>query len=332
MQPFSYQSVKDVHGAIAAMATTPRAAFIAGGTNLIDLMKLHVEHPEALIDINKLPLNKIEKQGETLYIGALALNSDVAHNQNVKGSYPLLSAALLAGASPQLRNMATVGGNLLQKTRCPYFNDISFPCNKRDPGSGCPAIAGINRMHAVLGVSSKCIAAHPSDMAVALSALDAKVHIAGLKGKEVVKRFVPVRKFHLEPGETPEKETVLEAGELILGVEMPPAIDAQKTSYIKIRDRASYAFALVSAAVLIVIDGGTIKTARLSLGGVGTKPWHADAAEGFLTGARASGETFEKAADLALKDATPQKFNGFKIELAKKAIRQALEEASGLKT
>lgn len=324
MQAFKYFQPKDVQGAMDLMRRHEKAMFIAGGTNLLDLMKLHVSEPDVLIDINALPLRSMQARDKGFFIGALALNSDVAQNQSVQQNYPLLAEALMAGASPQLRNMATVGGNLLQRTRCVYFNDPAFACNKRNPGSGCSALQGWTRQHAILGTSPHCIATHPSDMAVALNALDATILIQG----PAQERRVPIRSFHLEPGDTPQKETVLNRDELILGVELPEPLKGQKSRYVKVRDRSSYAFALVSAAAVLVMEGTTIRESRLALGGVGTKPWPATAAEALLKGGRAEESVFQKAADAALKGAAPQKMNAFKIDLAKRAIRRALQEAS----
>lgn len=324
MQAFKYFQPKDVQSAMDLMRRHEKAMFIAGGTNLLDLMKLHVAEPEVLIDINALPLKSMQMRDKKFFIGALALNSDVALNETVRRNYPLLAEALLAGASPQLRNMATVGGNLLQRTRCVYFNDPTFACNKRNPGSGCSALQGWTRQHAVLGTSPHCIATHPSDMAVALNALNADVVIQG-PGQE---RRVPMRSFHLEPGDTPQKETVLNRDELILGVELSEPLKGQTSRYVKVRDRSSYAFALVSAATVLVMDGTTIRESRVALGGVATRPWPATAAEAILKGGRAEDAVFQKAADAAMQGAVPQKMNAFKIDLAKRALRRALQEAS----
>lgn len=324
MQPFKYVQAVDPRNAVALARSEARTAYIAGGTNLVDLMKLDVEKPSLLIDINALPLRSIQSREGKLHIGALALNSDAAHDPLISRDYPLLAEALLSGASPQLRNMATIGGNLLQRTRCYYFNDRSFACNKREPGSGCAALEGFNRIHAILGTSSSCIATHPSDMAVALTALNADVVIqSGTQEKRI-----PIRGFYREPGTTPQKENVLEHGDLILGVEIAENLKGRKGRYVKIRDRSSYAFALASAAVLLKTDGSRIESAHLALGGVGTKPWHRAEAEIALNGGKAGDELFNKAADLALAGAKAQKMNAFKIELAKRALKEALISAT----
>jgi xanthine dehydrogenase YagS FAD-binding subunit len=322
MQPFSYQKVGQAENAVALVTPDAQASYIAGGTSLIDLMKLNVQTPKQLVDINPLPLSKIEIQGNRVRIGAMASNSEVAYNSIIQERYPVLSEALLSGASPQLRNMATVGGNLLQRTRCYYFRDTSFPCNKRVPGSGCPAIEGYNRIHAILGGSDRCIATHPSDMAVAMVALDAVVQIRGPKGE----RSIPLVDFHLLPGETPERETVLEHGELIVAVDLPVSTLGKRSHYLKVRDRASYAFAMTSVAAVLDIQNGIIRSARIALGGVGTKPWRAEEAEKVLLNKPANQATFQAAADAAIAGAKPQKYNGFKVELTKRTIVKALAE------
>lgn len=275
MHPFSYSQAVDEKGAVVAVTPESQAVFLAGGTSLIDLIKLGVQQPNQLVDINSLPLAKIETRGDGVRIGALVSNSELAHNRMIRDRYPVLSQALLSGASPQLRNMATVGGNLMQRTRCYYFRDPATPCNKREPGSGCPAIDGYNRIHAILGGSKNCIATHPSDMCVALVALDAIVQIHGPKGE----RSIPITDFHLLPGDHPERETVLEQGELIVAVDLPASPFAARSHYLKVRDRASYAFALTSVAAAFDIQSGVIHSARIALGGVGTKPWRANEAE-----------------------------------------------------
>lgn len=327
MQPFTLTEAKDNKAVIAALTSNNKAKPIAGGTNIIDLMKMYVESPEELIDINNLDLRKIEAlpNGGTR-IGALVSNTDLAYHPVIMKQYPVLSQAILAGASAQLRNMATTGGNLMQRVRCPYFYNVSFPCNKRDPGSGCSAIPGYNRMHAILGTSDKCIAKHPSDMAVAMVALDAVVHVQGSKGE----RSIPIQQFHLLPGDTPHIETALHHDELITAVELPSIPFASKSHYLKVRDRASYEFALTSAAVALDISNGTIRSARVALGGVGTKPWRAAEAEKVLNGAKNSGETYTLAANAALKDAKAYKYNAFKIELAKRTIVRALTTVGGM--
>jgi xanthine dehydrogenase YagS FAD-binding subunit len=300
--------------------------YVAGGTTLIDLMKLDVEVPVKVIDINRLDLAKVEKQSDgTLRIGALVRNSDLAHDPNVTRDYPVLSQALLSGASAQLRNMATTGGNLLQRTRCPYFRDLAYTeCNKRAPGSGCAAIGGLNRTHAVLGTSEHCIATHPSDMAVAMMALEAVVHVSGAAGE----RDIPIGEFYLVPGATPQNENVLKPGDLITYVTLPTPIPGAKSHYLKLRDRASYEFALASAAVIVETHGGKISKARVALGGVGTKPWRSLEAEHALTGRPATEATFHAAANAALHDAKPQSGNRYKIELSKRCIVRALSTAT----
>jgi xanthine dehydrogenase YagS FAD-binding subunit len=288
-------------------------------------MKLNVMLPSSLVDINNLPLDKIESLPDgSLRVGAMVRNSDMAHHELVVKRFPVLSQAILAGASPQLRNMATTGGNLMQRTRCYYFRDTAYPCNKRQPGSGCAALEGFNRIHAVLGGSDQCIATHPSDMAVALVALDAMVHIRSAKGE----RKIAAGEFHLLPGSTPHLETVVEPGELITYVTIPSSKFAAKSAYIKLRDRASYEFALASAGAALELQGNKIHTARLVLGGVATRPWRSAEAEHILTGATADERTFHAAAEAAMKSAKAYKYNGFKIELAKRAITRALSSAA----
>jgi xanthine dehydrogenase YagS FAD-binding subunit len=321
MLPFEYAKARNENDAMDR-ARASRAAFVAGGTTLIDLMKLNVMLPAMLVDINGLPLDKIEVLPDGgLRIGAMVRNSDMAHHAEVIKRFPVLSQAVLAGASPQLRNMATTGGNLMQRTRCYYFRDTAYACNKRQPGSGCAAIDGFNRIHAVLGGSDQCIATHPSDMAVALVALDAVVHIKGPSGGE---RKVAAGDFHLLPGSTPHKETVVEPGELITYVTIPNSKFAARSAYVKLRDRASYEFALASAAAALDLQGNKIHAARLVLGGVATKPWRSPEAEHVLTGSAADEKTFHAAAEAAMKPAVAHKYNGFKIELAKRAIVRAL--------
>lgn len=320
MHPFSYTQATDEQGAVNTALPSSQAAFLAGGTSLIDLMQLEVQKPNQLIDINSLPLTKIEVRGEGVRIGALVRNSDLAHDRIIRDRYPVLSQALLSGASPQLRNMATVGGNLLQRTRCYYFRDPATPCNKREPGSGCPAIEGYNRIHAILGGSNNCIATHPSDMCVALAALDAIVQTRGPKGE----RSIPIADFYLLPGDHPERETVLEQGELVVAVDLPASPFAARSHYLKVRDRASYAFALTSVAAALDIQDGAIRAARIALGGVGTKPWRVYEAEKALVGKPASAATYQLAADAAIQGAKPQKYNGFKVELTKRTVIRAL--------
>lgn len=299
--------------------------FIAGGTTLVDLMKLNVETPGRLIDINRLPFDKIEATPDGgLKIGATVRNADLAHHAKVERDYAVLSQALLAGASAQLRNRATTAGNLLQRTRCMYFRDTAMPCNKREPGTGCPAITGANRTLAILGTSEHCIATNPSDMCVAMAALEATIHVQGSKGN----RAIPFGDFHLLPGSTPNRETVLEPGDLITHVTLPPPVAGSKQVYLKLRDRASYEFALSSAAVVITIAGGNVTRARIALGGVGTKPWRSPEAEAALVGKPATLDVFRKAAEAAMRDAKPQSENGFKIELAKRCLTHALQTAA----
>ena len=322
---FAYSRANDVGDAVRQIAAEPGARFIAGGTNLIDLMKEEVARPTRLIDISRLPLKTVEETADGgLRIGALVPNSDLAYHPLVAQRYPLLGSAILAGASQQLRNMASTGGNLLQRTRCYYFYDTATPCNKREPGSGCSARNGLNRMHAILGTSESCIATHPSDMCVALAALDAKVHVAGPAGE----RAIAFADFHRLPGDTPAHDTNLHSGELVTAVELPAQGFAKNYTYLKIRDRLSYAFALVSVAAALELDGDTIKQARLALGGVAHKPWRDASAEAALRGKTASLATFTQAADLVLRDAKGFAHNAFKIELARKVIVRALTQAA----
>jgi len=330
MKTFEFIRPADAGAAIttAAQAKTAQQGaevrYIAGGTTLLDLMKLNVETPGRLLDINRLPLDKIEPTADGgLKIGATVRNSDLAHHATVRRDYAVLSQAILAGASTQLRNMATTAGNLLQRTRCAYFRDTAMPCNKREPGTGCPAITGSNRTLAVLGTSEHCIATNPSDMCIAMAALEATIHVQGPKGS----RAIPFGEFHLLPGNTPHRETVLEPGDLITHVTLPAPIKGSKQLYLKLRDRASYEFALASAAVVISITGQNVTRARIALGGVGTKPWRSQEAEAALTGQPANGATFRRAAEAALRDAKPQSENGFKVELAKRCLTHALQMA-----
>ncbi|WP_151087255.1 FAD binding domain-containing protein [Hymenobacter baengnokdamensis] len=324
MNQFQYVRATKPQAAIDVVAKDPTAKFIAGGTNLVDLMKRGVMTPQKLVDINRLPLNKIESQNNSLRIGALALNSAVAGDAQIRARQPLLALALNAGASPQLRNMATVGGNMLQRTRCAYFYDLSMPCNKREPGTGCAALEGINRMHAIFGASDKCIAVHPSDMSVALVALDATVLISGPKGD----RRLAFSDFHRLPGDTPERDANLEAGELITAVDIPDNPFTRHVHYQKVRERASYAFALVSAAVALDIENNTIKAARLALGGVAHKPWRLPAAEQALVGQPATEASFRRAAEVAMQGAKAFKHNAYKLRLAPNTLVQALKTAS----
>jgi len=322
---FQYARANDVADAVRLITADPRAKFIAGGTNLIDLMKEDVERPTRLIDITRLPLKSIvETAGGGWRIGALVPNSDLAYHPLIAARYPMLASAILAGASAQLRNMASTGGNLLQRTRCYYFYDTAAPCNKREPGSGCSAIAGLNRMHAILGTSEACIATHPSDMCVALAALDAKVHVTGPAGA----RAIAFSEFHRLPGDTPQRDTNLQPDEIVTAVELPARGFAANYTYLKIRDRLSYAFALVSVAAALELEGDAIKEARLALGGVAHKPWRDPAAEAALCGQTANQSTFARAADLLLRDAKGFEHNAFKIDLAHRAIVRALTQAA----
>jgi xanthine dehydrogenase YagS FAD-binding subunit len=322
---FQYARASDVADAVRQMAADPTAKFIAGGTNLIDLMKEDVERPARLIDISRLPLKTVEETaGGGLRIGALVPNSDLAYHPLIAHRYPILASAILAGASQQLRNMASTGGNLLQRTRCYYFYDVTTPCNKRKPGSGCSAIKGLNRVHAILGASESCIATHPSDMCVALAALDAKVHVTGPAGR----RTIAFSEFHRLPESTPQLDTNLHRNEIVTAVELPAQGFTSNYTYLKIRDRLSYAFALVSIAAALELEGGTIKEARLALGGVAHKPWRDLSAEAALRGQAANQATFAHAAEVLLRDAKGYEHNSFKIELARRGIVRALTQAA----
>ncbi|MER2195750.1 FAD binding domain-containing protein [Methylobacterium brachiatum] len=322
MNRFDYVRAGTVAEAVQAYGAGAR--FIAGGTNLIDLMKYDVEKPGRLIDITRLPLDGIEAHEGGLRLGALATNAKVAYDDRVAAQYPLLRNAILAGASAQLRNAASTGGNLLQRTRCYYFYDTATPCNKREPGTGCSAIGGVNRIHAIFGASDSCIATHPSDMCIALAALEATVRVSGPQGE----RTIPFADFHRLPGDSPEIDTNLAPGEIIVSVDLPESKFPQHYTYLKLRDRLSYAFALVSVAAGVELDGDTIKTARLALGGVAHKPWRNREAEALLEGKPATRESFQQAADLIVSEAKPQSANGFKIDLARRAIVRGLEQAA----
>jgi xanthine dehydrogenase YagS FAD-binding subunit len=325
MNNFEYSRASDVTDAVRQIAADPAAKFIAGGTNLIDLMKENVARPSRLIDITHLPLSKVEETRDGgLRIGALVPNSDLAYHPQIEARYPLVASAILAGASAQLRNMASTGGNLLQRTRCSYFYDTTTPCNKREAGSGCSAIDGINRGHAILGTSRHCIATHPSDMCVALAALEARVLTTGRDGE----RSIAFADFHRLPGDTPQIDSNLRADEIITAIELPPKGFARNYTYLKIRDRLSYAFALVSAAVGLDMEGGMIKEARLALGSVAHKPWRDPEAEAQLNGAPATPESFQRVADILLRDARGFGHNDFKIELARRVIVRALTQAA----
>ena len=323
---FSYTRAGNVAEAVNAKSKANGAGrFIAGGTNLVDLLKENVERPRSVIDITRLPLGSIgEGPDGGLRLGALATNADTAYHPEVQRRYPALSRAILAGASAQLRNMATNGGNLLQRTRCYYFYDAAMPCNKRQPGSGCPAISGQNRVNGVLGTSSQCIATHPSDMCVALAALEAVVCVRGPQGE----RTIPFAEFHTLPGDTPDIETTLEADEIITAIDLPSNPYAVHSVYTKVRDRASYAFALVSVAALLDLDGDTIKSVRLALGGVAHKPWRSPEAEALLTGKAATRENFQPVAEALFQGAHGYGHNAFKIELGKRAVVRALQLAA----
>lgn len=325
MKQFQYVRPSTQQNVLAAIGK-PGTQIIAGGSNLVDLMKHGVMTPDKVVDINKLPLRAITSIKNGIHIGALALNSQVADSKLIADNFPLLAMALNAGASAQLRNMATVGGNMMQRTRCPYFYDVAMPCNKRNPGSGCGALEGFNRMHAIFGQSDKCIAVHPSDMAIAMAALDATVIVAGSKGE----RRIAFTDFHRLPGNTPELDNNLAKNELILGVDIPYNNYAQHSYYLKIRDRASYAFALVSVAVALDINNGIIRSAKLAMGGVAHKPWRLNQVEKSLLGQPANTSTFEQVAQLAMHGAKAYKDNAFKLKLAPATIVEALNHAAGL--
>lgn len=323
MKPFSYTRVTTADTAVENVNDNA-TKFLGGGTNLLDLLKYGVEQADKLVDITPLPLAEITQLPDGgVRIGAMARNSDTANHPLIRQQYPLLSQALLSGATAQLRNMATVGGNLMQRTRCYYFYDPAVPCNKREPNSGCPAIDGFNRIHAVLGTSESCIATHPSDMCVALAALDARVQVTGTEN-----RTIPLLEFHRLPGDTPNIDTNLRQGELITAVDLPPSNLAAHSYYLKVRDRASYAFAIVSVAAALEWEADQIKTARIALGGVAHKPWRAVEAERSLVGKSASTEAYQEAAEIALEGAIPYQHNGFKIPLAKNSIVRALTQAA----
>lgn len=327
MRPFNYVRASDPNAAARTVAANPLAKFLAGGTNLLDLMKEDVERPNELVDLNRLQLAEIKPANGGVSIGALATNTDTANHPLIRQSYPLLTQAIVAGASGQLRNMATNGGNLLQRTRCQYFYDTSMPCNKREPGTGCGAREGLNRIHAIFGWSDKCVATYPGDMANALYALEAVVRVRDAGGRE---RTIPINDFHRLPGDTPERETNLQHGELIVAIELPKSNLAKNSYYLKVRDRASYAFALVAVAAALELDGSTIRQSRVVLGGVAHKPWRSQEAEAALAGKPASEESFQRAAEAALQDAKPLAHNAYKVELGKRAIVRALMRASKL--
>jgi xanthine dehydrogenase YagS FAD-binding subunit len=326
MQPFAYVAAQSAQAAIDSAIGTDRAAFIAGGTDLMQLMKEGAAAPRRLVDINRLGWTEITVGPQGLRLGALARMSDVADDPGVRERFPAIAHALLASASPQVRNMASIGGNLLQRTRCTYFRDPAMPCNKRAPGTGCSALEGENRPHAIFGGSAHCVATHPSDLAVALLALEAVVLLQGPAGE----RTVPIGEFHRLPGDAPERDTVLEPGELIVAVEVPGSAAARSSHYLKLRDRASFEFALVSVAAGLEVADGTIRAARLAAGGVGTKPWRLHAAEAALSGRPATPKTYDAAAERAIEGARPLARNGFKVELLRRAVRRALASAGDL--
>ncbi|GGG41150.1 FAD binding domain-containing protein [Hymenobacter glacieicola] len=327
MNNFSYTQAGSAKEATARRKTTPQAAYIAGGTTLLDLMKAGLEEHPQLIDINPLPFTGIEQTSDGLRIGALARMSEVGEHALLKQQMPAVSESLLLAASPQLRNMASIGGNILQRTRCGYFRDPAFPCNKRVPGSGCPALDGDNHNLAILGVSESCIAtSYPGDLSVALVAFDAVLTLQNAKGKQ---RQLPLNDFYLLPGTTPQRETVLEPGELIVAVTVPVAAHTQRSTYLKVRERASYAYALASAAVGLDVQAGTIRAARVALGGVGAQPWRSREAEQVLTGQPATEATFRAAAAAALRGAQPREHNRYKVELAQNTLVQALRKVAG---
>jgi xanthine dehydrogenase YagS FAD-binding subunit len=325
VKAFRYAQAHDVASAMSAVAADRDARYVAGGTNLVDLMKEYVERPSLLVDITHLPLRGIERTARGVRLGALALMSDVADHPAVARDFPAVSQALLLSASPQLRNMATIGGNVMQRTRCAYFRDASQPCNKRAPGTGCAAIAGVNRQHCVIGGSPNCICTHPSDLAVALLAVDAVVHVRGRSGE----RTIPFEQLHVLPGSTPQRETVMEHGDLITAVELPASAHARGSYYLKVRDRASYEFALVSVAAALDVAGGTIRAARVGLGGVAPKPWRSHDAEAALTGRPANAATFAAAAQAATRGMRGYGQNDFKIALTQRAVARALAHAGG---
>ena len=326
MNPFRFAQATDAGGAVATLTGDRTMRYIAGGTNIIDLMKDDVEQPSVLLDITHLPMRAIDASPAGIRLGALATMADVADNAAVKAAFPVVSQALLAGASPQLRNMATIGGNIMQRTRCAYFRDVSQACNKRTNGNGCAAINGQNRNHAVIGTSDHCICTHPSDFAVALLSVDAIVHVRGIGGQ----RTIPIVDFHVLPGATPGRETVLQHGDLIEAIELPASALARKSAYLKVRDRASYEFALVSAAVALELKGGIIAHARVALGGVAPKPWRSHEAEAALIGQPATAQTFAAAARAATTGMHGYGKNDFKITLARRAVERTLDHVGGI--
>ena len=327
MRPFKYTRATDAAGAVRAAAANPQSKFLAGGTNILDLMKEDVERPDELVDLTRLKLAEIKESRGGVSIGALAKNADTANHPLIRQNFPLLTQAIVAGASGQLRNMATNGGNLMQRTRCQYFYDTAMPCNKREPGTGCGALEGLNRIHAIFGWSDKCVATYPGDMANALYALEAVVRVRGAQGRE---RTIPINDFHRLPGDTPQKDNNLEHGELIVAIDLPKSGFAKNYYYLKVRDRASYAFALVAVAAALELDGGRIRQARVVMGSVAHKPWRSSEAEAALLGKPASEESFGRAADAALAGAKPLAHNAYKVELGKRAVVRALMRAARL--
>jgi xanthine dehydrogenase YagS FAD-binding subunit len=329
MRPFEYLRAVDLASGTAAVAAFPEAKYLAGGTNLLDLMKEDIERPTRVVDITRLPLRQIQRTRAGLSIGALATNTETANHPMVREHYPLLTQAIVAGASGQLRNMATNGGNLLQRTRCNYFYDTAMPCNKREAGTGCGAREGLNKIHAVLGWTNACVATYPGDMANALYALDASVRVRTLDGRE---RLMPIADFHRLPGDTPQRDTNLGHGELIVSIELPVAAGefARHSHYLKVRDRTSYAFAMVAVAAALDMDGDRIRQARVVLGSVAHKPWRSTEAEAILTGRRADEGVFRQAAEAALRDARPLAHNAYKVELGQRSVARALMRASRL--
>ena len=326
MNPLTYERATDPAAAVALVAGNPRAAYLAGGTNLVDHLKLGVATPDVLVDVSRLPLDDVEVlDGGGLRVGAAVRNSDLAAHPVVRRDYPVLAQALLAGASGQIRNAATTAGNLLQRTRCVYFQDVTTPCSKREPGTGCSALEGFSRSHAILGASDRCVATHPSDLAVALAALDATVVVLGPGGE----RRLPMTDFHRLPGDEPERDTTLEHGDLVTAVELPALPLARRSAYRKVRDRASYAFALVSVAAALDVTGGTVRDVRLALGGVAHKPWRATVAEKRLRGGPATEDAFRAAAAAELEAARPLPGNGFKVPLARNTITATLRDLAG---
>lgn len=325
MRPFKYSRVNDAANAVRTVSANAAANFLAGGTNILDLMKEDVARPTELVDVSRLNFTQIKSANGGVSIGATAKNTETANHPLIRGNYPLLTQAILAGASGQIRNMASNGGNLLQRTRCSYFYDTAMPCNKRMPGTGCGALEGINRMHAIFGWSEKCVAVYPSDMSIALAALDAVVKVQGADGKE---RSIMFTDFHRLPGDTPEIETNLKHGELITAIELPKNNFAGKSYYLKVRDRASYAFALISVAAALEMNGGKIRQVRIAMGGVAHKPWRAANAEKMLIGKEATEANFKLAAEAEMKNAKPLEHNKFKVELGKRGIVRALQMAT----